>query len=65
MKKIRKFRNRKFEYNGNVYIVGSPSINYRGRPCNDSCMLGDNCKKTRDECPLRPHEVFLQNYIKK
>lgn len=65
MKKIKKPRNRKFKYNGRVYIVGLPTICV-GYPCNESCILGYNCKfKTKDECPLRPYEVFLQNYIKK
>lgn len=55
-------KNRKVKYNGDVYVVGK-SNKYLGHPCNKPCMLGDSCKfKTKDECPLRPYEVFLYRY---
>ena len=48
MKKIRKPKNRKFKYNGRIYIVGL-STKCFGYPCNESCILGYDCKfKTKD-----------------
>lgn len=55
-------KNRKVKYDGAVYVVGE-SNKYLGYPCNEPCMLGDSCKfKTKDECPLKPYEVFLYRY---